>query len=68
MSLRAKRIIAAGLLVVVVGDATAQAGGPAIGASPVPREVLTNTAAAVASVAVATAIGMWLSSHTTANH
>ena len=43
-------------------------GGSAVGASPIPRDVLSNTAAATMSVAVAAAIGMWLSSHTTANH
>jgi hypothetical protein len=68
MSIIPKRLIAAGLLAVMVGEATAQAGGPAVGASPIPRDVLPTTAAAAASVAVATAVGMWLSSHTTANH
>jgi hypothetical protein len=68
MSIRLKKLIAAGLLAVMVGEATAQAGSPAVGASPIPRDVLSNTAAAAASVAVAVAFGMWLSSHTTANH
>jgi len=68
MSIRPRKLIAAGLLALMVGEATAQAGGPAVGASPIPRDALSNTAAAAASVAVAAAIGIWLSSHTTANH
>jgi len=68
MSINPKRLIAAALLAVMVGEATAQAGGPAVGASPIPRDALPTTAAAAASVAAATALGMWLSSHTTANH
>jgi len=68
MSIRPERLIAAGLLAIMVGEATAQAGGSAVGASPIPGDVLSNTAAATTSVAVAAAIGMWLSSHTTANH
>jgi len=68
MSIRFKRLIAAGVLAAMVGEATAQAGGSAVGASPIPRDTLSNTAAAAASVAVAVAIGAWLSSHTTANH
>jgi hypothetical protein len=68
MSIRPKRLIVAGLLAVIVGEATAQAGGLAVGASPIPRDTLSNTAAAAASVAMAAAIGMWLSSNTTANH
>jgi hypothetical protein len=68
MSIRPKRLIAAGLLAVVVGEAAAQAGGPAVGASPIPRDAVSNATAAAASVAVAAAIGMWLSSQTTANH
>jgi hypothetical protein len=68
MSISPKKLIAIGFLAVMVGEATAQAGGPAVGASPVPKDALPNAAAAAASVAVAAAIGMWLSSHTTANH
>jgi hypothetical protein len=68
MSIRPRKLIAAGLLAVIVGEATAQAGGAAVGASPIPRDTLSNATAATASVAVAAAIGMWLSSHTTANH
>src|SRR5712671_6002048 len=68
MSIRPMKLIAAGLLALMVGEATAQAGGPAVGASPIPRDTLSNTTAAAASVAVAAALGMWLSSHTAANH
>jgi hypothetical protein len=68
MSIRPKTLIAIGLLAVMAGEATAQAGGPAIGATPIPKDAVSNGAVAAATLAAAAAIGMWLSSHTITNH
>jgi len=68
MSINLKKLISIGVLAVVAGDATAQAGGAAIGASPVPKDAVSSGAVAAATLAAAAAIGIWLSSHTTANH
>jgi len=68
MSINLKKLISIGVLAVVAGDAMAQAGGAAIGASPVPKDAVSNGAVAAATLAAAAAIGIWLSSHTTTNH
>jgi len=68
MSIKPKRPIAIGFLAMMVGEAAAQAGGPAIGASPIPRDAPANAAVAAVTVAAAAALGMSLSSHTTTNH
>jgi len=69
MSIRPKRLIAIGFLTaMMVGEAVAQAGGPATGTSPIPKDAPANAAVAAVTVAAAAALGMSLSSHTTSNH
>jgi len=68
MSIKPKRPIATGFLAMMAGEAAAQAGGPAIGASPIPGDAPANAAVAAVTVAAAAALGMSLSSHTTSNH
>jgi hypothetical protein len=68
MSIKLKRLIAIGFLAVMVGEAAAQAGGAATGASPMPKDAVQNGAVAAATLAAAIAFGMWLGSSAPTNH